>query len=142
MTLPVSTSGRDSLGSLPGERGGGSGPGGGAGDGVEAGAGDDAGTGAGGEAGGVRVVLAAGAGIVADLRGPGAGVPAVVGEGGDRDTEPLAAGPAEVHGPVVAGLPGGGGADGEGGDGAGVPAGLPGIAPLGEHPGSVDLTRP
>src|ERR1019366_8067316 len=38
--------------------------------------------------------------------------------------------------------PGDGGAAGEGGDGAGVPAGLPGIAPLGEHPGSVDLTRP
>ena len=142
MTLPVSTSGRDSLGSLPGERGGGSVRGGVAGYAVEPAAVDDADPGAGEYAGGVRMVLAAGAGIVADLRGPGAGVPAVVGEGGDRDTEPLAAGPAEVHGPVLAGLPGDGGAAGEGGDGAGVPAGLPGIAPLGEHPGSVDLTRP
>src|ERR1017187_9129897 len=142
MTLPVSTSGRDSLGSLPGERGGGSGRGGVAGYAVEPAAVDDADPGAGEYAGGVRMVLAAGAGIVADLRGPGAGVPAVVGEGGDRDAEPLVAGPAEVDGAVLAGLAGDRRAAGEGGDGVGVLVGLAAVAPLGEHLGGVDLTRP
>jgi hypothetical protein len=47
-----------------------------------------------------------------------------------------------VHGAVLAGLSGDGGAAGEGGDGVGVLVGWAGIAPLGEHLGGVDLTRP
>src|SRR3984885_15948550 len=90
---------------------------------------------------GVGVVLAAGAGVGVDLGGPGAGVPAVIGEGGDRDAEALVAGPAEVHVPVLARLAGGGGDAGEGGDGVGPVVGLAAVAPLGEHLGGVDLTR-
>src|SRR5487761_834593 len=119
MTLPVSTSSRDLLGSLPGEHGGGAVFSGVVGDAVEPAAVDDADPGAGEDAHGVGVVLAAGAGVVVDLRGPGAGVPAVVGEGGDRGAESLVAGPAEVHGAVVAGFLGAGRAAGEGGDGVG-----------------------
>jgi len=52
----------------------------------------------------VRVVLAGGAGVLVDLGGPGAGMPAVVGEGGDRLAESVVARPAEVHGPVRAGF--------------------------------------
>src|SRR6266699_2576245 len=72
----------------------------------------------------------------------GDGVAAVVGEGGDRDAEPLIAGPAEMDGPVLAGFLCDRGAAGEGGDRVGAGVGWPGIAPLGEHLGSVDLTRP
>ena len=90
----------------------------------------------------MRVVLAAGAGVVVDLGGPGAGVPAVVGEGGDRDAEALVAGPAEVHGAVLAGFLGDRRAARERGDGVRPGIGLAAVAPLGEHLGGVDLTRP
>src|SRR5512135_3938803 len=81
-------------------------------------------------------------GPLVDLGGPGAGVPAVVGEGGDGGAEALVAGPPEVHGAVFAGLVGDRGEAGEGGDGVRAVVGLPGIAPLGEHLGGVDPTRP
>src|SRR5512144_2761214 len=67
---------------------------------------DDADPGAGEHADRVRVVVAAVAGPLVDLGGPGAGVPAVVGEGGDGGAEALVAGPPEVHGAVFAGLAG------------------------------------
>src|SRR5690242_21639991 len=98
MTPPVSTSGRGLPGRLSGERGGGAVPGGVVGDAVDPAAPYDADPGAGEYAHGVWVVLAAGAGVVVDLGGPGAGVPAVVGEDGDRPAESLVAGPAEVDG--------------------------------------------
>src|SRR5438105_4660274 len=104
MTPPVSTSCRDWLRSLVGECGGGAVPGGVVGDAVEPARPDDADPGAGEDAGGVGVVLAASAGVCVDFRGPGAGVAAVVGEGGHRDAEALVAGPAELHGAVLAGL--------------------------------------
>ena len=88
------------------------------------------------------VVLAAGAGVCVDFRGPGAGVAAVVGEGGHRGAEALVAGPAELHAPVLAGLAGDRRAAGEGGDGVGPVVGLAAVAPLGEYLGGVDLTRP
>ena len=88
------------------------------------------------------VVLAAGAGVAVDLGGPGAGVQAVIGEGRDSDAEPLVAGPAEVHVPVLARLAGDRGDAGEGGNGVGAVVGLAAVAPLGEHLGGVDLTRP
>src|SRR5579863_10739726 len=142
MTPPVSTSGRDLLGRLFGECGGGSVHGGVVGDAVEPAAPYDADPGAGEDADGVGVVLAAGAGVAVDLGGPGAGVPAVVGEGGDGGAEPLVAGPAEVHVAVLAGLAGDRGDAGERGDGVGAVVGLAAVAPLGEHLGGVDLTRP
>src|SRR6266851_1012837 len=94
---------------------GGSVPGWVVGDAVEPAAVDDADPGAGQDADGVRVVLAAGDRARVDLGCPGAGVPAVVGEGGHRLAEPLVAGPAEVHGAVLAGFLGDGGASGQGG---------------------------
>src|SRR5580693_5514736 len=103
---------------------------------------DHADPGAGEDAYGVGMVFACGAGVIIDFRGPGAGVPAVVGEGGHRLAEPLVAGPAEVHGAVLAGLLRHGGAAGERGDGVGPAIGLAAVAPLGEHLGGVDLTRP
>src|SRR4051812_6974241 len=93
---------------------------------------DHADPGAGEDAHGVRVVVAAGAGVGVDLGGPGAGVSAVVGEGRDRLAEALVAGPAEVHGVVFAGFVGDRGLSGEGGDGVGRVVGCAGIAPLGE----------
>src|SRR5690242_21610813 len=51
---------------------------------------------------GVGVVMAAGQRVGVDLRRPRAGVAAVVGEAGDRFAEALVAGPAEVHGAVLA----------------------------------------
>src|SRR3954449_2507000 len=64
---------------------------------------DDADPGAGEDAHRVRVVVAAGAGVGVDLGGPGAVVSAVVGEGRDGLAETLVAGPAEMHGVVLAG---------------------------------------
>src|ERR1051326_1181313 len=142
MTPPVSTSCRDLLRTLPSECGGGSVRGGIVGDAVEPAAPYDADPGAGEDADGVGVVLAAGAGVVVDLGGPGAGVPAVVGEYGDRGAEPFVAGPAEVPGAVLARFLGDWRAAGERGDGVRPGVGLAAVAPLGEHLGGVDLTRP
>src|SRR5580658_10443767 len=103
---------------------------------------DDADPGAGQDADGVRVVFAGGAGAVVDVSGPRAGVPAVVGEGGERGAESGVAGPAEADGAVLAGLFGDRGEAGEGGDGVGAVVGFAAVAPLGEHLGGVDLTRP
>src|SRR5690606_40501223 len=83
MTLPVSTSGNNELV----ERCCGTVFGGVVGNAVEPAAPDHADPGAGQHADGVRVVLARLAGLGVDLRGPGAGVPAVVGEGGQRSEE-------------------------------------------------------
>src|ERR1700749_329633 len=124
MTPPVSTSCGDWLCGLPGECGGGAGRGGVVGDAVEPAAPYDADPGAGEDADGVGVVLAAGAGVAVNLGGPGAGVPAVVGEGGDRDPEALVAGPAEVDAAVLAGFLGDRGDSGEGSDGVGPGVGL------------------
>ncbi len=120
MTLSMSTSSRDLPGLLFGECGSGAVPGWVVGDAVEPAAVDDAYPGAREDPGGVGVVLAGGAGVVVDLRGPGAGVAAVIGVDGDGSPESLVAGPAEVHGAVLAGLAGDGGDAGEGGDGVGV----------------------
>src|SRR5438034_10392284 len=98
MTPPVSTSCRDWLCSLVGECGGGAVPGGVVGDAFEPAGPDDADPGAGEDADGVGVVLAAGAGVAVGLRGPGAGVPAVVGEGRHRGAGGLVGGRAEWSG--------------------------------------------
>src|SRR5215469_2555693 len=103
---------------------------------------DDADPGAGQYADGVRVVLAGGAGVAVDLGGPWAGMPAVVGEGRHGLAEPLVAGPAEADGAVLSGLFRDGGDPGQGRDGVGSGVGLAAVAPLGEHLGGVDLTRP
>src|SRR5579875_715271 len=77
---------------------------------------DDAYPGAGQDADGVGMVLASSAGVIVDLGGPGAGMPAVVGEGGHRSPEPLVAGPAEADGTMLARFPGHRGHPGERGD--------------------------
>src|SRR3974377_732832 len=142
MTLPVSTSSREFFGGVSCEPCSSAMFAGVVRDAVDPAGPDDADPGAGQDADGVRVVLAPGAGVGVDLGGPGAGVPAVVGEGGDRLAEPLVAGPAELHAAVVAGVPGHRGAPGEGGDRVRVVVGWAAVAPLGEHLGGVDLTRP
>src|SRR5437762_13507813 len=119
MTPPVSTSGGKLARSSFGEGGCGSVSGGVVGRAGEPAGPDDADPGAGEHADGVRVILAAGAGICVDLGGPGAGVAAVVGERGHCLAEALIAGPAEGHVAVLAGLPGHGRAPGQGGDGVG-----------------------
>src|SRR5450756_669045 len=63
---------------------------------------DDADPGSGQDADCVRVVVSAGAGLGVDVGGPGAFVAAVVGEGGQGSSEPFVAGPAEVHGVLLA----------------------------------------
>src|SRR5205807_4451662 len=70
MTPPVSTSCGDWLCGLLGECGGGAVPGGVVGDAFEPAGPDDADPGAGEDADGVRVVLAAGAGVAVDLAIP------------------------------------------------------------------------
>ena len=50
------------------------------------------------------MVVAGGAGVGVDVRGPGAFVPAVIGEGSNGPSEAFVAGPAEMHGLVFAGL--------------------------------------
>src|SRR5258707_15049116 len=94
MTLPVSTSGRDLPGRLADERGGGSVLRGVVGDAVEPATVDHADPGAGQDAHGVGVVFAAVAGVVVDLRGPGAGVAAFVSKGGAGASERFPGGPA------------------------------------------------
>src|SRR5258705_10442722 len=121
MTLPVSTSGGVELSSVAV-------PAGVVGDLVDPAAPDDADPRAGENTHGVGMVVATGAGFGVDLRGPRAGVAAVVRECGDGDAEAFVAGPAEVDGPGVAGLLRDAGDAGEGGDGFGAVVGLPDIA--------------
>src|SRR5882757_5665187 len=132
MTLPVSTSGSLEMQVL-----GVAVPVGVVGDLVDPAAPDDADPRPGQDPHGVGVVVAAGTGFGVDLRGPGAGVAAVVGERGDGDAEAFVAGPPEVDGSVFAGLLGHGGDAGEGGDRFGAVVGLADIAPLGENVGGV-----
>src|SRR6185369_7188098 len=91
---------------------------------------------------GVWVVVTASAGCRVDLRRPGALVATVVGEDGDRAAEAFVTGPSKMYGTVLAGFLGHRGDAGERGDGLGTVVGLPAVAPLGEHLGSVDLTGP
>ena len=81
-------------------------------------------------------------GVAVDLRRPRAGVSAVVGEGRDRGAEAFVAGPPEVHRAVFAGLVGHRAHPGQGGYGVRAVVGCAGVAPLGEHLGGVDPTRP
>jgi hypothetical protein len=69
-------------------------------------------------------------------------VAAVVGERGERHSEAGVAGPAEVDRAVLAGFSGYRSEAGERCDGVGRVIGFAAVAPLGEHLGGVDLTRP
>src|SRR4030095_765746 len=122
MTLPVSTPGWFEVLSVAVL-------GGVVGDLVDPAAPDDADPRAGQDAHGVGMIMPAGAGVGVDAGGPWADVAAVVGEGGDRDAEAFVAGPAEVHGSVLAGLFGHRCDPGERGDRVGAVGGLGGIAP-------------
>jgi hypothetical protein len=103
---------------------------------------DDANPGAGEDSHGVGVVVSARAGSVVDVGCPSALVSAVVSEGGQCSAEAFVACPAEVHGVLFAGRFGDGSDPGQGGHGVGTVVGCTGVAPLGEHLGGVDLTRP
>ena len=81
---------------------------------------DDVAPGAGGDADGVRVVFAAGAGIVVDGCGPGAGVPGVGGEIARGVAELAVDRPPEVVGGAGAGLAGDRGDPGQPGERFGV----------------------
>jgi hypothetical protein len=83
----------------------------------------------------VRVVFAAGDGIVIQLGCPGAGVAGVAGEVADGVAELLVGGPAEVGEGGLAGLAGGGGDAGQADQrfGGGEPG--PAVTDLGEQPG-------
>jgi hypothetical protein len=65
----------------------------------------------------VGVVVAAAAGALVQVVGPGAGAAGVAGEVGDGVAELLVAGPAEADGAHLAGLAGGGRGAGEAGQG-------------------------
>src|SRR6476469_3624143 len=103
---------------------------------------DDPNPGAGQDADCVRVIVPALDCPSVDVGGPGAFVATVVGEHGHRLTESFVAGPTEMHGTVFSGCFGDRGQAGERGDRVGRVVGFAGIAPLGEHLGGVDLTRP
>src|SRR5437763_11458606 len=64
---------------------------------------DDAEPGAHEDADGVRVALAAGAGVAVEPGGPGGGVAGIVGPGAERLAGAGVGGPAEAHGPALAG---------------------------------------
>jgi hypothetical protein len=61
----------------------------------------------------MRVVVAAGAGVLVEVGGPGVGLAAVAGEVANRVAELFVAGPAERDGAAFAGLSGGRGNTGQ-----------------------------
>ena len=100
---------------------------------------DDEQPGAGEDADGVGVVVAAGAGSLVEVVGPGAGAAGVAGEVGDGIAELFVTRPAEGDGAELAGLAGGGCGAGEG-FGGGEPGAA--VADLGEQPCGADGAGP
>src|SRR3981081_955287 len=91
---------------------------------------DDVEPGAGEDAGGVGVVVSAGAGAVVEVGGPGVGSAGVGGEVGDSVAQVFVAGPSEADRAHGARLSGGGRDAGKAGQrfgGGGVGAGVPGL---------------
>src|SRR5580704_5298846 len=101
---------------------------------------DDVQPGAGEDADGVRVVVAAGDGLVVELGGPGAGAAGVAGEVGDGIAELLVAGPAEPDGADLAGLAGGRCRSSQAGQRFGGGEAGAAVADLGEQPGGADAS--
>src|SRR5215472_5748671 len=99
---------------------------------------DDVQPGAGLDTDGVRVVVAAGDGVVVEPGGPGAGAAGVAGEVGDGVAELLVAGPAEPDGADLAGLAGGRRDPGQAGQRLRSREAGPAVADLGEQPGGAD----
>src|SRR3954454_4014626 len=91
--------------------------------------------GAGEDAGGVRVVFAAGDGLVVEVRGPGVCFAGVGGEVADGVAELFVDRPAERDDLVFAGLAGGGGDAGQADQRFGVGEAGAAVADLGEQPG-------
>ena len=96
---------------------------------------DDEQPGAGEDADGVGVVVAAGAGLVVEVGGPGVGVAGVGGEVGDGVAELFVAGPAEADGFVFAGLAGRGCGAGQAGESFGGGEAGAAVTDLGEQAG-------
>ena len=96
---------------------------------------DHAEPGSGQDADRVGMVLAAGDGVVVDLRGPGVGSSGVAGEVADGVAELLVDRPAEADGLVLAGLAGRGCDAGQAGQGGSVGEPAADIADLGEESG-------
>src|SRR6202034_900508 len=94
--------------------------------------------GSGEDADGVGVVVAAAAGALVEVGGPGAGAAGVAGEVGDGVTELLVAGPAEADGAHLAGFSGGRRGAGEAGQGFGGAEAGAAVADLGEQAGGAD----
>src|SRR5690625_2123223 len=132
MSSPVSTSGGLGVGEQCLE---GAVPVGGVGGFVLPAAPDDAEPGSGQDAGGVGMVLAAGDGVVVDLRGPGVSAAGVAGEVADGVAEFLVDRPSVGDSLVFAGLFGRGGDTGQTGQGSGVGEPPADVADLGEQPG-------
>ena len=87
------------------------------------------------------VVVAAGAGAVVEVGGPGVGVAGVAGEVADRVAQLFVGGPAESDVRDLAGLAGGGGDAGQAGQRFGGGEAGAAVADLGEQPGGADGAR-
>src|SRR5215211_2456631 len=99
---------------------------------------DDEEPGAGEDADRVRVVVAAGAGALLEVGGPGVGVAAVAGEVADGVAELFVAGPAETDATAFAGLSGGRSHPGQAGQRVGGGKAAAAVADLGQQPGGAD----
>ena len=89
----------------------------------------------------MRVVVAAGAGALVEVGGPGVGVAAVAGEVADRVAQLSVGAPAEGDDLDLAGLAGGGGDSGQAGQGVGGGEAAAGVADLGEQSGGAYAAR-
>src|ERR1022692_897644 len=93
------------------------------------------------DADGVRVVAAAGDGLVVEGGGPGAGPAGIAGEVAQGVAQLLVGSPAERDGLDLARLAGGGGDPGQAGQGVAGGEAAAGVADLGGQPGRADGAR-
>jgi uncharacterized membrane protein len=87
------------------------------------------------------VVVAAGAGALVEVGGPGVGLAAVAGEVADGVAELFVAGPAETDNAALAGLSGGGGHAGLADQRVGGGEASAAVPDFGQQPGGPDRSR-